>query len=292
MEKNKKGFSIIIAFWIVLIVTLIALYVLEYIIPFSKNVKGIENATKSYYLSLSWEEDALFYIRKHGLWAENIKSFSGPSSFAYTIFSSWSFLPAPWHGTSDFDKDWSKISPSNSVQIFLPTGINWTNIKIYFRVPYFSDNLEMSSVWAIINWQISAKTDILNSSSEIGQRFTKTDICDSSDTSCTWNSISWKQGFKLDNTTSTISSFYGSNCWVNYECVLKFSIINELIAKKLTSTIKIPYLEYKIDFDWKNVPSNVVRIDAKGSSYWFRKDFTLYYPRDFLINAYDFTVFQ
>ncbi len=296
MKKGKEGFSIIIALWIVLIITLIAIYIFEYIIPFSRNVKGIENATKSYYLALSWEEDALFYIRKNGIWAENNFSSSGAMNYEYTITALWSALPTSWHGTSDFDKDWSKINSSTPVQVFLPVGVNFANVKVYFRVPGFSDNLVMSSIWDIINWQISSKTDILNAND--WERFTSssTSICNSSNTFCAWNSINSRQGFNLDNTTSFFSNFYSTKCLAPYDCVLKFSVIDNLIAKKETGIwpeIKIPYIEYKIDFGTSsNIPSNIIWINVIGTSYNFRKDFTFYYPQSSLIGAYDFTVLQ
>lgn len=296
MKKNTRGFSIIIALWIVLIITLIAFYILEYIIPFSRNVKGIENATKSYYLALSWQENALFFIRENGIWVWDTKVFSWTSSSAYNIISTGTTLPLEWFWTSDFDKDWSKISPSQSVQVFLPTGINWANVNIYFRVPYFSDNLEMSSTWDIVNWQILGKTDVLNA--DDGQRFSSWDICNSSLTwawICPWTVLnSLKTWFLLDNTSSDIPNFYNNNCNSNnYDCILKLSIISDLIAERwIEEGKKIPYLEYRIDFDDQAIPTNIIQIEIWGLSYGFRKDFTLYYPLDSLIDAYDFTVFQ
>lgn len=293
MKKNTRGFSIIIALWIVLIITLIAFYILEYIIPFSRNVKGIENATKSYYLALSWQENALFFIRENGIWVWDIKVLSWTSSSAYNIISTGTTLPRLWFWTSDFDKDWSKISPSESVQVFLPTGINWSNINIYFRVPYFSNNLEMSSTWDIVNWQLSSPSDILNAGD--WERFASWTICNSWDSCVSWNLFSWRSWFNLDNTVITFTNFYESNCTNDYDCVLKLSIINNLVAEKSSGIwpqITIPYLEYKIDFNWQAIPTNIIQIEIWGLSYGFRKNFTLYYPLDSLIDAYDFTVFQ
>jgi hypothetical protein len=48
-NNNKQAMSIIIAIILSVIMGLIAIYMIDYIIPFSKNVKGIENVSKAYY---------------------------------------------------------------------------------------------------------------------------------------------------------------------------------------------------------------------------------------------------
>ncbi len=299
MKKWKKGFSIIIALWIVLIITLIAFYIFEYIIPFSKNVKGIENATKSYYLALSWEEDALFFIKNEGIWAWKIKSFSSTTDFAYNIVSTWTIFPLPWYGTSDFDKDWSKLALDLPIQIYLPAstwGWNLSNIKLYLRVPNFVNwgNLELINTWALIHWQLSSKDAIINADET--NKIEADNIC-SSDISSTCSPISVSDmgtGFLLDNTPQKINDFYNDHCNNDYECVLKLNVLQWFIARNVgkTSVNALLYIEYKFDFGGKAVPRNIIQIKVKGRSFWFMKDLDIYYPQRSLIDAYNFTVFQ
>lgn len=304
MKNNKKWFSIVFAMWMALISTLVVIYLLEYMIPFSKNVKGIENSTAAYYNGISAVENALYFITQNTIWSESgtiLPTTATGSSFQ--IYAKSTTLPSPWYGNSEFDTNRSRLSTWDPVQISLPTAINWASVKIFFRVPNFDNN-----AWTIdtidaslngvdlINWQLSSTWNTLNSQS--GSRFDNSDICSStnngSSTFCmtTWNtiwSISW---LKLDNTSQTVSAFYAANCLVDYACTLKLSVINFL--KWQTNSVPwkiIPYLEYKIVFP-TNVPSNVVRINIKGKSYGFQKEFDIYSPRESLIEAYDFTVFQ
>ena len=49
MKKQTQGFTLVIALTIVILVSLIAMMLLEYMIPFSRNVQGVENASKAHY---------------------------------------------------------------------------------------------------------------------------------------------------------------------------------------------------------------------------------------------------
>jgi Tfp pilus assembly protein PilX len=60
MKKTKKALSLVIAISITLIMGLLALYILEYIIPFSRNTKNIEHSVSAYYMADSAIEDALY----------------------------------------------------------------------------------------------------------------------------------------------------------------------------------------------------------------------------------------
>ncbi len=50
--------------WLVLISSLFAYTILEYMIPFSKNIKWIENSSKSYYQANNWIEMGLYFFLK------------------------------------------------------------------------------------------------------------------------------------------------------------------------------------------------------------------------------------
>lgn len=303
MKKNTHWFTIILAIGIVFIISLITLYILEYILPFSRSVKGIENATMSYYQATSWVEDALFFISKNNIWAEHVKVFWGDAiDYNFSIVATGSVFPTSWYGTSDIDKDWSKIALWTPLQIYLPAySMNLSNFNMQLRVPNFVEGgvLALTNSWALIHWQLSSTGDILNADET--SRIEKWNICDSNP-SCTTSFFlsnmggSWS-GFLLDNSGQKIDNFYQSNCWTDYKCILKMSVLQSFIGKQTTWVITwtgkiIPYLEYQIDFGSQNIPKNVIEIDVAGKSYGFRKDMRVLYPQKGLIEAFDFTLFQ
>ena len=301
MKKNIQWFTIVLAFWIVFVIGLTTLYILEYILPFSRSVKGIENATISYYQTTSWVEDALFFINENDIWAEDVKVFSGVVDYSFSIVATGSVFPSPWYGTSDIDKDWSKIALWTPLQIYLPASI-WSlwNFDMQLRVPDFieGETLELTNSWALIHWQLSSTGNILNA--DATSRIEAWNICNSNETSCSSFNLSdmggsWS-GFLLDNSWATINDFYQANCWTDYKCILKMSVLQSFAGEQTTwvswTGKIIPYLEYQIDFDSENIPKNIIEIDVSGKSYGFRKDMHVLYPQKSLIEAFDFTLFQ
>jgi len=67
MKKNKKALSLVIAIGITLVMSVLALYILKYIIPFGKNTKNIEQSSVAYYQADSGIEDALFSNNNNSL---------------------------------------------------------------------------------------------------------------------------------------------------------------------------------------------------------------------------------
>ncbi len=57
--KNTSAFSIVLALGLMLLLSFTGLYLLEYIVPFSRNVKGVENASKAFYQSYAALEEAI-----------------------------------------------------------------------------------------------------------------------------------------------------------------------------------------------------------------------------------------
>lgn len=295
MKKNKKAFSIIIAMGLVLVTSLLAFTMLEYMIPFSKNIKWIENSTKAYYQANNWIETWLyFFSTRSNLRAESWKSYTKSIDYKYNTISSWSVLPTSLYWNSEFDNNWNSINLTNPVQLSI---WNWfiTNIlqfKVDFRVPNL-DNLPSAETlsWAtlpIINWQISSSDMTLNSNS--WSTIKANEVCASNLTCTTWINIynlSWEQ---IDWTTSTIQTFYSNYCstWIN-ECILKFSIINDL---NTTSWVVIPYLEWKIRTSWENIPLRYSVIESEWKSTWFVKNLEVNVPQETVSEAFDFTVFQ
>jgi hypothetical protein len=298
---NKTWFSLIISMMLVIVIILMAIVVLEIAVPFSRNIKWIENSSNAYYQANTWVEWALRFISQKDVWSENAQIYLWKSlDYKYRIEATWSISPVPWRWDSDFDKDWSKISWWSPVQMevwFWKITFTSTDPVAYFRVPNFSISswwwqltLSWSNTYSIVNWQLSWVWDdkTLNAT----WSYLKADkVCKSNDNPCgVWlkfdNSLigldlAWlEHGFK---------SFYNTNCWAWNSCILKLSVINKL--ELTTSSTPIPYLEWKADF-WSKVPTRTADVTVSWKSYWFRKDINVWVPQKTLIDSFDFTVFQ
>lgn len=72
-----------------LLMSLIGIFLLEYMIPFSRSVKGVENATNAYYQAYGGIEEAV-YLHKFVNVGDEIASrnFSKQMDYAYTSYSS------------------------------------------------------------------------------------------------------------------------------------------------------------------------------------------------------------
>jgi hypothetical protein len=298
--KDTWGFSLILALWIVMVLSTISIFLLEYIIPFSKSVKWLDNYTKAYYQSWKWVEESLYFLAHSSLGVGTSKNFgSDQVDFSYSMISSGSIFPEPWKGESDFDANWGTIYSNKPIHIYLPSTISWSNTRIYFRVPNFDfDNTSNEvlesflSSQDIINWQISSSSDVLNSTSSAGSRFIWNDICSSNGT-CSWKNIETVMWMKLDGTLQNFWDFFSNNCTSNFTCTLKFSLINQISWESFwVGWKKIPYLEYRIDFWWTRVPYDKVLIQSSGKSYGFKKDFSFDFPLKLINEAFDFTIFQ
>ncbi len=328
MKKNNSWFSIIFAMWYLVILSMIVIVLHEYLVPFSKNVKGIENSSNAYYQSLSWIEQALYEKKSLDIWWEKSDVSSGTKiKYSYKITASWSELPPVWKWNSDFDKDWNKIWIWEPIQLkLINKNINWSDVNFYFRVPdldwdWNPETLE--NIWTddkIINWQFSGSWYVINSNtwSMITVDNINTNgfitILDWKDWIIIWANIE-REKITDQNKQPTINfknfAEWTPNSIDNYSanptitpcssttCNLKMSLINKLIIKDLNwDEQEIPYLEYKIDFtsafNWTttSVPTRLSRIKADWFSNWFKKTLNVKIPQQTSSEAFDFTVFQ
>lgn len=298
MKKNNSWFSLVIAMWLVLIITLLAFTVLEYIIPFSRDIKWIENSSKAYYQANSWIEKWLYKIYERN-WSWDIddrnefsKNFSWIVTDEFITSSSWLILPPNWEGNSEYDKDWDKISQWNPIQLYIWDWYisDFSNIKIAFRVPKI-DIIPTTLSWAfdfpIINWQLSSDNSTLNASWGI---IKTQDILKSnnffSNTNISLNNLQWTDLIWLEQ---SLWSFYSNNCITWSKCSLKFSLVNKIE----TDDWKIlPYLEWKMDLGSNNIPLRYTKLESSWKSYWFKKDIIVKIPSKTVNEAFDFTVFQ
>jgi len=299
MKNNNKWFSIIIAMWLVVLISLLALSILEYIIPFSRNIKWIENSVWAYYETTSAIDNSLWFINKNTLWTNSWTSMPTTATwYSYTITASWNTLPPLWEWNSEFNKDWNKISSWNPIQLEVWKGKinNWSAVKLYIKVPDIDWNIwtnESFSWWTnynVIQWQLSSQSWSLNAS---WSYITWNDIWDSN-TNITINPIlASRSGVKLDWTPQNIPNFYSSNCnAISKSCILKLTIINKLEWNLGLKSGQLPYLEWKLKLWWNTIPLRYTNIKAFWKSYWFKKSLSIKVPQKTTIDAFNFTIFQ
>lgn len=295
MKKNKKAFSLAIAMWLVLITSLLAYTILEYMIPFSRNIRWIENSTSAYYSSNKWIELWLYFLNSRDdneLTNSTSKNYLENSQFDFNLDTSvvWTTIPEPWKWTSYFDNNRNQILVWKPIQLSVWYNyLSSENLDIQFRVPDINNNSlndenldhdDWDDTW-IVNWQLSSSTDTLNSHS--GSLITLTHI--NNDSEIDVFSREWR---KLDWTFQNFESFYDNNCtWTANECILKFSVINKLE----TDDGWVPYLEWIIQA-WNEIPLRYSRIVAEWKSYWFIKQIEVKVAQETVSEAFDFTVFQ
>lgn len=294
-HKNAWAFSIVLAMILVIIMLLVAYNLLDFLIPFSKNTKGIENASNAYYQSYWRVEQSINFVAKNPVWSSTWMNMTWSAIWSSIVMdSSGTIIPKDWKWNSEFDKNWNRIGPGEPLQLYIKSAQNWRNFK--FRVPDLNKDWtynwvsEALSWWIlpIINWQISGSWFTLNSS------WSQIKANQIWNISSTWTSgninIFSNQWLDLNWSSYTLGNFYSTilnNCSSN-PCSLKLSIINTLTTQNNTN---IPYLEYKITFQ-NPIPQQYVDIITEGKSYWFKKTINTKYRVDTTSEAFDFTVFQ
>lgn len=305
---NKTGSALIITIMIVMILSITMIYLMEKIVPASKNVKWIENSTIAYYNGDTSVEQALLFLNSSTPWTESwvTKPASQPRGFNMQIIASWATLPGIWDWNSDFDKDWNRIWPGEPIQLAISNNItDWWQIKFYFKVPDMHNWATITLSWwvslPVINWALSwSGKSIFASWSQITA--SGSDIYPS--TSSWFVTLNTSIGENLDWSWWTLAEFYNwvtsftpttwlwtgwSDCSL-YNCSLKLSIVNSLVS---TNNEIIPYLEYRIDM-WTNpsLPLQYAIIKADGYSYGYKKSLKKEKQQTTINEGFDFTVFQ
>lgn len=299
MKKNNKWFSLPLAMWLVIIISLLAYSILEYIIPFSRDMKWVENSSVAYYHANSWIEEWLYHISiRTDEKLEESKNYTNNNvGDKYNTFSSWTLLPPIWEWNSEYDKDWNVISSWNPIQLSIWNWyITWTDdIAIKFRIPDFNwdwDNNDLTLNWSsfppylpIVNWQLSASNNTLNASWSI-IRANNIDWTELIINNFQWVDLNWSE-----TNNEIFSTFYSNNCNSWNDCTLKFSVVNKLETDDIDPII-IPYLEWQLT-TWDNIiPLRYSKIESSWKSYWYKKDLEVKVPSQTVNEAFDFTVFQ
>lgn len=297
--QNTSGFSMIFAMGIVLTISLTVIYLLEYILPYAADTKGIEFSSNAFYQSSSAIEDALFFVANNPLGDENddpldinnngLAGVTRNTDLAYTMTASGNTIPPIWEWNSEFDPNWNRLSSWEPLQLEVWWD-KWNSARIRVKVPDTSwlwGTTELRSMtWWIVAWQLSSIDDTLNSSgatNRIGHDMLKINNVREFD-------INNTSGNTLQGTSSTFASFYSSYCGTGQECTLKLSVINDLILDNSNRT-PTPYIEYQITWA-NNIPLRYTRIRSSGFSAGFKKDIDVKIPQQTVSEAFDFTVFQ
>lgn len=309
--RNKTWFSLVISMMLVIVIVLMAIVVLEIAIPFSRNIKWIENSSNAYYQANSWVEWAMFDISTKDVWYDKTFDDTNYNSksmiYKYKIDAKWKISPVAWKWDSDFDPNWSKVSQWSPIQMEVWNWVlNWVNPKIYFRVPNFwftsqAKNLTLKwwSDFHIVNWQISSANETLNASGDTSY-LNADKVCTSEDIWAT-DCINWSNYLIFNSSLKWIDllwnehdvvTFYHDNCLTS-SCTLKLSIINKLQLANINNfPTSLPYLEWRADFWSPSVPTRTADIESFWKSYGFRKQINVSVPQKTLIDSFDFTVFQ
>jgi len=278
--------------------SLSAYVILSFIMPFSRNMKWVENSTASYYYAYAWIEKALL-AKKSDTWSSlwNEHSTTLPATAqgdGYTTFSSGQISPPSWEGNSEFDHDYNRLWLSDPIQmeVWYNKISNWTNVKAKYKIPQINGktNLSINGAEPLVYWTLSrwdestwgtlmaTGNSIVNSDKIISAEYTY--------------NFSWNNGLDLDGNTTQIQNYYTDHC-TSQSCILKITVLRQIQINIDTSFANIPYLEYKIDF-WagQKLPLYYTVIEASGKSFWFEKDLKVRVPQQTVNQAFDFTVFQ
>lgn len=306
MKKNKKAVSLIIVMWIVLVTWLLAITIIELIIPFSRSVSGMENSSKAYYLANAWVEEAMLNIKKNNENSSNSIQENNKFNFWWnlnSIFSErklvvkWNEEPKSWEWDSEFSPDFNKISVWNPIQIDLSEVIA-TNFKIQFKVPQINwvnyrlkENNEV-----YINWQVSNEDWFINSTDKVWTFRVAGAIWRRENTVFNWNLVNssrevYLSDFRWLNKDWNLVLYWSLWCNRTKKCILKFSVANELKWVFNGREVNLPYLEWKIT---AQTPYKLrySTIESTWKSNNFVKKLEVKVPQATVNEAFDFTVFQ
>jgi hypothetical protein len=313
IQDNNKWFSIVLAMWITIVVWMISILILEYIIPFSRNIKWVENSSSAYYHAYAWVEESLWFLSQKNIWTPNNVGFTPSATWSsHNLVSMTSEIPPSWYGNTELnDKDWNMFDQNTPIQLSLIdswgvkiSNIDFSDTNIIFRSPNISWSWSHTlSGWTLplVNWifsWINAAWEpvVLNASWSLSNNnYITVDNVNAGNTIDLWV----KDGITLTWDKCTVQQFYDNlwpcawNKWLDSEPTLKFSIINKL---DITPQWIIPYIEYKMEFldgfTPVEIPWRYSQIETAWKSYWYKKHIDIKIPQLSTNQAFDFAVFQ
>lgn len=299
IRSDRKGFAIFLAMLLTILIILMGVYLIEKLMPASKDVKGVENGNVAYYKASSATEMALSSLSGSLPGTETGSSLGALSGSGYKLSTvgSGTVIPAPGFGNSEYDADWNIVSAGKPIQIKLPAGYSPAGLQFEFRVPDLDEDGKLGETGApdngtealsggtaqIVNWIISGSGDSLVASNS--QIITANQVNQTSPVD-----LSTLTGSDLSNATKTVSAFAASNCVGGVRCTVKLSIVRAL---ETVVGNGMPYLEYRITTPALSpIPQQWTRVSAEGYSRGFRQTRTKNVEQTTVNEALDFTVFQ
>ncbi|MBB1565074.1 hypothetical protein HG430_003475 [Candidatus Gracilibacteria bacterium] len=310
MKKNKKAFSLIIVMGLVLLSVLLGMNIINYIIPFSRDIVGFENAARSYYLANSGLEAGIYklgeqennltpistdYLSKN---FKNIqKSEADKLSNAVTIITEnlGTVEPKPGNGDSEFDRDYNTISFGQPIQINVSKIDNLSDLSISFKVPKtdFSSNFELvgEDTKPYLSWQLSSEKGFVNSGEDGAIKKGQINNKEINIGAGLIGEALTNSG-KIKLNISTAKTQY---CGAVETCILKISLINDLKIKLDVSgqekEVNIPFLEWKL-VGKKNFRFRYADLVSQGKATGYIRILEAKIPQTTVNEAFDFTVFQ
>ena len=300
MKKNHAWSALIITIFVTMILIIVAIYLLEKIVPFARDIKWVENGNISYYRANTALNAALLSMSGSdpGLEPALTTPITNGSGMIYRVTANGTTLPQAGQWNSEYDKNWSILAPGKPVQLLLSNDPTLTQ-NFSFRVPdlkrdgSFAQTLSGTVILPIINWALSASGDTLQASGSYSTGWVflwGSYIMAAKANSGNVAFDSNKSWLTLSGSPDNFSNFYTSKCTSSDpKCTLKLSLINPLL---LDDNITIaPYLEYQATFS-TSVPLQTAVIQTEGYAGGFRKNITRYIQQMTTNEALDFTVFQ
>ncbi|MCP4523541.1 MAG: hypothetical protein GY828_04955 [Candidatus Gracilibacteria bacterium] len=313
MKKiNNKGFSIVLAMGMSLVLSGIVLMLLEYIIPFGRNVKGVENSSAAFYNSYIGVEESLWELNQNHIGYGSTSPLpTTATGSSFTLESMTSVIPPEGKGNSEYDSDWNIIDANHPIQLSLSSDANGTKInavnfnqtEFQFRVPVIdgaTGTLTGAPDTPYIQWILSG----LNGADAVVLNGNLTELITQADIDGDIFHIGLLQGTDSSGNTCRLNEFFRKTCvttippltdiGIESKPTLKLSVINELL---LTDGRNIPYLEYRIVFKQDaateiEVPGRYSQISTSGKSYGYKKSMEFKIPQLSTNQAFDFAVFQ
>lgn len=287
IQKSRKGSALLIGLTVTVLLSILVTGFLEKSLRLGANAKSIEHSVQAYYLATSEIEKKLQDLwpdLKHHPWkivptARVADSFFGAE---LSVMIGSRTVPVPGYGNSPFNDDYNIISLNEPVQLAIPDGINWADVKLTVKSPI----LENITTADMIFWTLGNNTRVMQADPASQGLISGSEF---------WNEISMlaRSGIIRNENTSTpldIWDFYQNHLGScsDYSCVLKLSLLKPVIS---ASGKNIPFLEYKITFN-KTIPNQYIVADATGYVGNYARVRRVFIPQFFTDTALDFAVLQ
>lgn len=297
----RRGSALLTGLIVMVVVTVLMVTFLEKMTRLGTSSQWIVQSTQAYYRATALIERSLMNtsnLRKKPwtIQPSSTNSAKTGSGTELIVFTGGTSVPAPWKGNSPFNDNYNLIGLGDPVQIVIPDGVNWGDVKFEFNVPKIGTSLtgvDISvSTWSwVILWTLGGPNGKTLYASGETSAFTFSDL--------NWSkSISSKNGFYIaidwTESGSMFSGFYedttdwlGNLCG-DFLCTLKLSLLRSI---PVDGWRELPFLEYKIHF-WSNIPNQYMILDSKGYAGGYLRTRHVVIPQITTNTALDFAVLQ